>query len=114
MGCENACEAYIPHQEQESMTNQIKAKSAPISNSKSDGCEDEAFVTGRCRAMLNRWSWNPESLKCEKFVFGGCDGNGNNFPSRKKWRRKKKLLKKNPILAVNLTKREDAGPDSTD
>jgi hypothetical protein len=104
--CENACEAYIPHQEQESMTNQIKAKSAPI-NSKSEGCEDEAFVTGRCRAMLNRWSWNPETLQCEKFVFGGCDGNGNNFPSRKKCEKKCSYLASQRVMLNDAIENEE-------
>ena len=104
--CENACEAYIPHQEQESMANQIKAKSAPI-NSGSDGCEDEAFVTGRCRAMLNRWSWNPDSLKCEKFVFGGCDGNGNNFPSRKKCEKKCSYLASQRVMLNDAIEPEE-------
>jgi len=104
--CENACEAYIPHQEQESMTNQIKAKSAPV-NSKSEGCEDEPFITGRCRAMLNRWSWNPESLECEKFVFGGCDGNGNNYPSRKKCEKKCSYLASQRVMLNDAIENEE-------
>ncbi|XP_060712254.1 kunitz-type protease inhibitor 2 isoform X2 [Hemiscyllium ocellatum] len=38
-------------------------------------------VTGRCRASFPRWFYNPASLLCEQFVYGGCGGNKNNYPS---------------------------------
>ncbi|GCC18882.1 hypothetical protein chiPu_0020918 [Chiloscyllium punctatum] len=38
-------------------------------------------VTGRCRASFPRWFYNPASLMCERFVYGGCGGNKNNYPS---------------------------------
>ncbi|XP_031229615.1 kunitz-type protease inhibitor 3 [Mastomys coucha] len=37
---------------------------------------------GECRAMLVRWYYNSKIGKCEWFRYGGCGGNGNNFPSR--------------------------------
>lgn len=36
-------------------------------------------VTGRCRMFLDRWFYNTATNKCESFVYGGCDANGNNF-----------------------------------
>lgn len=36
---------------------------------------------GPCRASYPRWHFNPTTMKCENFVFGGCNGNLNNFLS---------------------------------
>ncbi|OQV15699.1 putative Uncharacterized protein ZC84.1 [Hypsibius exemplaris] len=36
---------------------------------------------GLCRAALPRWSFNPTKQACERFIYGGCLGNGNNFES---------------------------------
>ena len=36
---------------------------------------------GNCKAKLDRYYFKPGSGKCEKFVFGGCLGNENNFRS---------------------------------
>ncbi len=29
---------------------------------------------GRCRAMIPAYYFNPSSLKCELFMYGGCGG----------------------------------------
>ncbi|NXD18212.1 SPIT2 inhibitor, partial [Nothocercus nigrocapillus] len=29
------------------------------------------------------WWFNASSAACQPFVFGGCDGNGNNFPTER-------------------------------
>ncbi|RVE57071.1 hypothetical protein OJAV_G00212720 [Oryzias javanicus] len=34
---------------------------------------------GRCRGSFPRWYYNAASQKCEKFLFGGCRGNQNNY-----------------------------------
>ncbi|XP_041351580.1 kunitz-type serine protease inhibitor HCRG21-like [Gigantopelta aegis] len=34
---------------------------------------------GPCKALFRRFYWNAQSGKCEKFIFGGCLGNSNNF-----------------------------------
>lgn len=34
---------------------------------------------GPCRADLPRFYYNTLSQKCERFYYGGCQGNGNNF-----------------------------------
>ncbi|XP_076249479.1 kunitz-type serine protease inhibitor Bt-KTI-like [Calliopsis andreniformis] len=36
---------------------------------------------GPCRAMMLRYGYNPETGKCEEFIYGGCSGNENNFKS---------------------------------
>ena len=37
---------------------------------------------GRCRAAWPRYYYNPASSQCEKFIYGGCRGNANNFHSQ--------------------------------
>ncbi|XP_078726603.1 papilin-like isoform X3 [Lampetra fluviatilis] len=37
---------------------------------------------GPCRGSHWRWSYSAESGGCEKFMYGGCQGNGNNFHSK--------------------------------
>ncbi|KAJ6663853.1 hypothetical protein lerEdw1_009933 [Lerista edwardsae] len=36
-------------------------------------------VVGRCRASFPRWWYNVTSQVCQRFTFGGCRGNLNNF-----------------------------------
>lgn len=38
---------------------------------------------GVCRALIPRWNYDPATKTCKEFKFGGCDGNGNNFSTRK-------------------------------
>ncbi|XP_030383395.1 tauPI-stichotoxin-Hcr2d-like [Scaptodrosophila lebanonensis] len=40
-------------------------------------CFLEHSVPGPCKAYFLRWSFNGES--CVSFVYGGCQGNANNF-----------------------------------
>jgi len=35
--------------------------------------------TGPCRGTIPRWYFNARRGRCEEFVFGGCQGNANNF-----------------------------------
>uniref|UniRef100_A0A674JEZ0 BPTI/Kunitz inhibitor domain-containing protein n=1 Tax=Terrapene triunguis TaxID=2587831 RepID=A0A674JEZ0_9SAUR len=37
---------------------------------------------GSCYAMIPRWFYNWQAKKCEKFNYGGCDGNENNFETQ--------------------------------
>ena len=37
---------------------------------------------GSCYAAHRRWHYNSMSGTCEKFIYGGCEGNPNNFISR--------------------------------
>ncbi|XP_031616793.1 tissue factor pathway inhibitor [Contarinia nasturtii] len=46
-------------------------------------CILPVFVKGMCRALISRWSYDPSTKSCKEFKFGGCDGNGNNFPTKK-------------------------------
>jgi hypothetical protein len=53
-----------------------------------DRCEIECIATcaqpadtGDCQAAIPRWYYSPLSGHCERFVWGGCGGNDNNFES---------------------------------
>nr|P0DJ50.2 RecName: Full=Kunitz-type serine protease inhibitor BmKTT-2; AltName: Full=Delta-KTx 3.1; Flags: Precursor [Mesobuthus martensii] len=35
--------------------------------------------TGRCKAYFIRYFYNQKAGECQKFVYGGCEGNSNNF-----------------------------------
>ncbi|KAH0620610.1 hypothetical protein JD844_021255 [Phrynosoma platyrhinos] len=35
--------------------------------------------TGLCEDSIPRWYYNPFAEKCDRFTYGGCDGNKNNF-----------------------------------
>ncbi|XP_020651429.2 kunitz-type protease inhibitor 1 [Pogona vitticeps] len=35
--------------------------------------------TGPCYASFPRWYYNPFTEKCDRFTYGGCEGNKNNF-----------------------------------
>lgn len=34
---------------------------------------------GFCRVVFRRWYFNSIVNECEEFIYGGCDGNKNNF-----------------------------------
>lgn len=44
-------------------------------------CELPAKV-GNCRAAIPRYYYNSKSGECEMFLYGGCDGNENNFETK--------------------------------
>merc|ERR1711997_1369724 len=48
-----------------------------------DFCKLPSAV-GDCRAAIPRWYYNEESKECEEFIWGGCDGNANNFATKAK------------------------------
>ena len=39
-------------------------------------------VTGPCEAAIPAFWFNAESGECESFIYGGCQGNENNFPTK--------------------------------
>ena len=42
---------------------------------------------GPCRGAHTRWYFNPGTNRCERFSFGGCSGNANNFRSERECQR---------------------------
>ncbi|KAL1429685.1 hypothetical protein MTO96_015853 [Rhipicephalus appendiculatus] len=47
------------------------------------GCKLPA-KPGPCKAYIKAWYYDPNKMKCQPFVYGGCRGNGNNFESKGK------------------------------
>ncbi|XP_061215430.1 kunitz-type protease inhibitor 2-like, partial [Neopsephotus bourkii] len=44
--------------------------------------------TGPCRAAFPRWFYSPRDGACRRFIYGGCQGNRNNYGSREEcWKR---------------------------
>jgi hypothetical protein len=41
-------------------------------------CEQNADI-GPCRAIIPRYFFNKQTKNCELFMFGGCNGNQNNY-----------------------------------
>ncbi|XP_014651664.1 PREDICTED: kunitz-type protease inhibitor 2 isoform X3 [Ceratotherium simum simum] len=36
-------------------------------------------IVGTCRASIPRWWYNVTDRSCQQFVYGGCEGNDNNY-----------------------------------
>ncbi|KAG8124839.1 hypothetical protein E2320_020110 [Naja naja] len=57
-----------------------KTKKLRLNNEKPSFCLLENDP-GVCRGLISRYFYNKESQQCEKFQYGGCLGNQNNFKS---------------------------------
>jgi hypothetical protein len=42
----------------------------------------EPITTGPCRASIPAFGYNVTTGRCERFIYGGCEGNNNNFCTR--------------------------------
>ena len=50
-----------------------------VENDLKDPICSQPAVQGRCRASKPRFYFNALTQKCERFIYGGCGGNENNF-----------------------------------
>ncbi|XP_048002091.1 kunitz-type serine protease inhibitor conotoxin Cal9.1d-like [Leguminivora glycinivorella] len=55
---------------------------AKMSLAADDACS-LPIVTGPCRAHVPSYGYNTTSNECERFVYGGCEGNDNRYASLK-------------------------------
>ncbi|XP_028399649.1 neurogenic locus notch homolog protein 2-like isoform X2 [Dendronephthya gigantea] len=81
---EGVCEAFIYHGKggNENNFNRFKDCEDFCSDTVTDVCRLPKLV-GPCRAAMPRWYFNSRVQRCERFTFGGCLGNRNNFENKK-------------------------------
>uniref|UniRef100_A0A452UVN4 Kunitz-type protease inhibitor 2 n=1 Tax=Ursus maritimus TaxID=29073 RepID=A0A452UVN4_URSMA len=63
-------------------------------------------IVGRCRASFPRWWYNVTDGSCQQFVYGGCEGNKNNYLT------KEECLEK--CAGVTVSRRHDSDDLSSD
>ncbi|XP_018562061.1 papilin [Anoplophora glabripennis] len=51
-----------------------------VKDSSVDACE-QPKEEGPCRGQYQRYYYHDESDQCQPFIYGGCKGNNNNFPT---------------------------------
>uniref|UniRef100_A0A8C7YWL1 BPTI/Kunitz inhibitor domain-containing protein n=1 Tax=Oryzias sinensis TaxID=183150 RepID=A0A8C7YWL1_9TELE len=88
-GCNANENNYLSENDCMSACEGVKGKPLKISHKKTSVTNDkdcsiyfqctDAPRTGPCRASIPRWFYDPLKLKCYSFIFGGCNGNENNF-----------------------------------
>ncbi|XP_037069602.1 isoinhibitor K-like [Pollicipes pollicipes] len=45
------------------------------------------IIRGPCRALFRRYGFNRATGVCQRFIYGGCAGNTNNFVRREQCQR---------------------------
>ncbi|XP_061467396.1 kunitz-type protease inhibitor 1 [Rhineura floridana] len=66
---EKFCDSYVQG------FNQLRKINVTVSQSHCVDMPD----TGLCEDSIPRWYYNPFTEKCNRFTYGGCEGNKNNF-----------------------------------
>ncbi|GCB62293.1 hypothetical protein scyTo_0013049 [Scyliorhinus torazame] len=69
-------------------------------------------VTGRCRADFSRFYYNPYSRTCERFTYGGCDGNENRFEKKDVCIQACKGVTEKDVFSRSLFERQKQGNSS--
>jgi hypothetical protein len=65
----------------------------PISSSDANLC-DLPERSGRCYAAFPRFYFNKTKGECLPFTYGGCDGNGNRFDTKRQCEKRCTLIMK--------------------
>lgn len=65
--------------------------------------------TGLCRESIPRWYYNPFSESCERFTYGGCQGNQNNFEAEQQCLESCRGISKKDVFGL---RRENPIPNS--
>jgi hypothetical protein len=60
----------------------IRAPCPPMADCIPDDICQLPSDVGPCEAIVPRWFHNAETGECERFIWGGCGGNANNFETR--------------------------------
>ncbi|XP_062033220.1 kunitz-type protease inhibitor 2 isoform X2 [Lepus europaeus] len=82
-----------------------RAEAAGGERSIHDLCRASQEV-GRCRASIPRWWYNATAGSCQQFVYGGCEGNDNNYQSEEE------CLER--CAGVTVSRRQDSDDASGD
>ena len=77
----NKCESFVWGGCQPNGNNFVKNKDC-LKACKDFACSRPVKV-GPCEAAVLRFYYNASTGKCQEFLWGGCDPNGNNFKSLK-------------------------------
>uniref|UniRef100_A0A224Y2M0 Pancreatic trypsin inhibitor n=1 Tax=Rhipicephalus zambeziensis TaxID=60191 RepID=A0A224Y2M0_9ACAR len=81
-GCGGNGNNFISKQECHRQCDRRKPwKPAPIEPTGKPAACSLPPVTGKCKASIPRYYFNPKASKCQEFIYGGCGGNANNFDS---------------------------------
>ncbi|XP_074472463.1 kunitz-type protease inhibitor 1-like isoform X2 [Sebastes fasciatus] len=74
----------------------------------------EPPMTGRCRASLTRWYYDPLIRKCSRFTYGGCEGSENNFEEEDKCSKTCRGVTEHNVFIKGVFDRFEADDDETD
>ncbi|MGH0176974.1 UNVERIFIED_CONTAM: hypothetical protein FKN15_074443 [Acipenser sinensis] len=73
----------------------------------------EPPVTGPCRASHLRFYYDPYSTQCQRFTFGGCTGNDNNFKSAEECSAACSGVTQADVFARGQFERQDSGDSNS-
>ena len=65
----------------------------------------QPMMTGPCRSNYQRYYFDSNSGRCQSFMYGGCQGNGNNFNSMQECQMRCELLHYGEHISLRDTKR---------
>nr|CDS22657.1 Papilin [Echinococcus granulosus] len=62
---------------------------------------------GNCEAYQQKWGYDPELGQCVQFIYGGCNGNANNFETKDACERRCLASLSTPLLSTTLDAIDD-------